>query len=487
VSGKTLKDFRAAHDPTFKVESPTVILERPIPDGTKRFIVTAAQNGTPVNEPFWGCLTSMAKRLHAEILVIPLRYKNPTSQWTGSQQNAEYWDPKVRPYLWNVRRALNRNVMVLGDIKIQPTASSPLTGADALSHASSGIIGHTKLQMRCVPTPSNRMAKILTTTGACTVANYTDSRSGRIGEFHHSLSAVLVELDGPRFYLRQVHFDTKTRSVTDLDVRYVPNGYGAAPRPLALFMGDTHVKFVDPLVERATFGEGGMVHTLRPQYLFWNDLLDSYSCNPHHQGDPFKAIAKRFFNADDVRAEVNQAIDFVRDRTPEDCTSVIVRSNHDDMLRRWMLRADWKEDPVNAEFYLETALAMARGTRLGPTGTEYPDPFTYWFRKAQIARTRVLDSDESMVLGGVEHGMHGDSGPNGSRGSIGNLRRIGVRSFIGHSHSPGINEGCYQVGTSTALTAEYTKGPGSWLNAHGITHADGKRQIVVMVDGKWRL
>ena len=50
--------------------------------------------------------------------------------------------------------------------------------------------------------------------------------------------------------------------------------------------------------------------------------------------------------------------------------------------------------------------------------------------------------------------MHGDKGPNGARGSIRNLRRIGIRSVIGHTHSPGIDEGCYQVGTSTRLRLE---------------------------------
>jgi hypothetical protein len=107
-------------------------------------------------------------------------------------------------------------------------------------------------------------------------------------------------------------------------------------------------------------------------------------------------------------------------------------------------------------------------------------------RDRKLARVRVLDEDESFRLGGVELGMHGDRGPNGSRGSIRNLRRIGVKSIIGHSHSPGIDEGCYQVGTSTRLRLEYNHGASSWLNCHCILHADGKRQLVVIVDGYWR-
>lgn len=486
-AGRSLAEFDAQHDPTHRVDNPAPVFERQLKPGTRRFIITAAQNATPVHRKFWAVLQRIAALRGAELLVIPLRYKNPTSQWTGSQENAEYWDAAVRPYLWNQRRALNANLTVMGDIKIQPTAVSPLTGADALSSASSGIIGHPKLQFKCVPTPSSRMAKILTTTGACTVENYTDSRAGRIGEFHHSLAAVMVELDGrKRFHLRQLHFDSKTSSVTDLQLRYTANGAGPAPRPWALVMGDTHVDFIDPAVNRVTFGMFGMVDTLRPRHLIWHDLLDSYSCNPHHFGNPFNAVAKRAKDADDVRAEVQRAIQFVADRTPADTMSVIVGSNHNDMLRRWIVKADWKLDPVNADFYLETALAMVRGTQLTARGTEYPDPFAFWFRQAKVPNTRVLDGDESLMLASVELGMHGDLGPNGARGSIRNLRRLGVKSVIGHSHTPGIDEGCYQVGTSTRLRLEYNHGASAWLNAHCLLNADGKRQLIVIVDGRWR-
>lgn len=483
--GKNLDQFREAFDPTFELNV-NVRYDRKLAKGTRCFIVTAAQNGTPVHEAWWATLKEIARHRKAELLVVPIRYKNPTSQWSGSADNAEWWDPVTRPYLWNVRHSLNPNLMVLGDFKIQPTASDPLTGAEALSLEQSGIIGHTKLHMRSIPTPANRMAKILTTTGACTVENYTDSRAGRIGEFHHSLSAVLVEVDGKRFHLRHLNFHPQDSSCIDLDTLYSPSGTSKAPRPLALVMGDTHVDSICPLVFEATFGKGGMIDALKPEHLVWHDLLDSYSCNPHHAGNPFNLVAKMKGNRASVKEEVDRAIEFVRTNTPQGVISVIVGSNHNDFLRRWIVRADWRSDPLNAEFYLETALAMVKGTSLTTKGTEYPDPFAYWMRKANIPNTRVLGEDELFSLHGIVLDMHGDRGPNGTRGSIRNLRRIGAKSIIGHSHSPGIDEGCYQLGTSTHLRLEYNHGASSWLNAHGLVHYNGKRQIVFIVDGEWR-
>ncbi len=485
VKPNNLERFRQAHDPTFLVAQPEVF-DRKLRKSCKNFLIVAAQNGTPVESDWWKVIGKIAEHRQAEILVLPVRYKNPTSQWSASQKGAEWWPEEVRDYLWSASIELNKKVTVLGDFKIQPTASDPLTGAEALSLASSGIIGHTKLQMKSVATPASRMAKILTTTGACTVGNYTDSRAGRIAAFHHSLSCVIVELEGrKRFRLRHIHFDKKTKSATDLNVRYTLKGATDAPRPLAIAMGDTHVRAIDPAVEKATFGPEGMIEVLNPEYVIFHDVLDSYLSSPHHLTDPFVgvAIAK---TGQTVESEVDEAIKFIADRTKGDRISVIVGSNHNDMLGRWLKRADWKLDPLNARFYLRTALRLASEAVLLRKGADYPDPFATLVRDRKLPNARVLDEDESFMLGGVELGMHGNRGPNGARGSARNLRRIGVKSIIGHSHSPAIDEGCYQTGTSTLLRLDYNKGPSSWLNCHCILHADGKRQLVFIVDGQWR-
>ena len=130
---------------------------------------------------------------------------------------------------------------------------------------------------------------------------------------------------------------------------------------------------------------------------------------------------------------------------------------------------------------------MVRGTRLTTRGTEYPDPFTYWLRKANLERVRALNLDESFVLGGVELGMHGHRGPNGARGNIHNIKRIGVKTITGHPHAPGEDEGCSQVGTSTYLRLEYNAGPSSWLQGHCVLNEDEKRQLIFIIDGEYRL
>ncbi len=482
----------------------------------KRFVITTAQNATPVHREFFASLQQYAKFNDAEFIVIPIRYKNATSHWSASQANAEHWlrdigqeeaeadlrkrgrniakvkfaemealiQEKVEKYLYNQRKQLNENLTLMADIKTQPTATKPLSAFDSMPSGKSAIIGHTKLQMKTVPTPQSRLPIILTTTGACTVKNYTDTKAGKLGEFHHTLGACAVDIVGKKFFMRQINA-TKNGEFIDLDNEYTPGGVYEAPPALALVFGDTHRKFIDKAVERATFEPGGMVDRLNPENLIFHDLHDGYARNPHHRANPFNEIAKRSQDMHLVEKEVIEDIEWLQQAVGLR-QGIVVSSNHDDFFARWILDTDWRRDPDNAAFYLETAKVMVDSTKMTPSGTSYVDPFIYWVNKLKgQSPIRCLERDESFNLNGIELSMHGDKGPNGVRGTRNNLRRVGVKSIIGHSHSPGIEEGCMQTGTSTPLKLEYNTGPSSWLQCHAVLYANGKRSLLPIIDGEW--
>ena len=454
--------------------------------GIKRFVITAAQNATPIHDAFFESLKQYCAFNEAELVVIPIRYKNPTSRWSNSQAGAEVWDDKLVPYLYNQRKKLNDNLVLLGDAKTVPTASQPLSRFEAVTHGESCIIGHTKLQLKTIPVPSGRYPKILTTTGAVTVKNYTDSKAGKIGEFHHTMGACAVDISGKKFHMRQINA-TSDGSFIDLTKEYTPTGVFEADPALALVFGDTHRVFIDKDVEEATYGPNGMVEQLDPEHLVFHDLHDGYARNPHHRFDPFTEIAKRQSNMHDVEKEVTEDVAWLATRVAGR-KGIVVPSNHDNFFARWIMDTDWRRDPDNAEFYLETAMEMVRSTKMTKSGTKRVDPFIYWVDRLKgNAPIQCLDRNESFTLAGIELSMHGDIGPNGVRGTRNNLKRIGVKSIIGHSHSPGIEEGCYQAGTSTPLKLEYNTGPSSWLNCHVVLYANGKRSLIPIIDGEWCL
>src|SRR6188768_118116 len=265
-------------------------------------LITWAQNATPAHKGFLASLGAYCRESGARLLVIPGRYKNATSRWTASQENEQWWDKALTPYLHNQRTKLNRNLVLLGDISTQPTASAPLSGFEGITHGESGILGHPKLQYVVVPTPHQRLPKILTTTGACTVANYTDSKAGKKGDFHHVIGAVVAELDARGlFHLRHLNANSQG-AFCDLDKAYYPDGTVKACGPYqGLVFGDAHPQFADPAVVAATFGAGGLVEKLNPKTLVFHDLLDSYAVNPHHFKNPFVAVAKRGSGLDNMK------------------------------------------------------------------------------------------------------------------------------------------------------------------------------------------
>ncbi|MDP3327200.1 hypothetical protein [Parvibaculum sp.] len=468
-------------------ETPAVEFKSQLPD-KKRFVITAAQNATPIFKPFLDALLRYCKVNDAALIVIPYRYKNPTSQWTANNEDHEWWDEAVVPYLYDGRFNLNDNLVVMADVKVQPTAVTPLSGLDSMTGHRSGIVGHPRLELKTVATPSHKLPKIMTTTGAVTKPNYTDSKAGKKGEFHHSYAAAVVEVKGKVFHLRQL-CACADGSFIDLDREYTKDAVRKAAPAEALVMGDIHVDFVDPAVVKATFGGSkSLFATLRPKRVILHDLIDFYSRNHHHAKNPFVNIAKRASSMDIVSAEIERACRFIDDNIPPATKVVLVPSNHVEALTRWISDADWRLDPTNAETYLETALAVVRSIKMTPNGSSMIDPFHYWARKLlkHPRRCIYLKRGNPYSVRGVEFSMHGDQGTNGTRGSRKSLSTIGVKSFIAHGHGPGITDGCWQVGTSTFLKLEYTGGPSNWLQTHGAQYANGKRSLFNIIGGEYR-
>lgn len=455
--------------------------------GVKRYVVTAAQNATPVNKPFFDSLLSYCKHSDAQLIVIPYRYKNPTSLWSKTAETDDWWAPELTPYLYDKRIALNKHLILLGDIKAQPTAVTPLTGFESITGPCSAILGHPKLELTTVPTPQAKLPKILTTTGAVTQRNYSPTKAGKKGEFHHTFGACVVEIDGSKFHLRQLNA-LKDGSFMDLRWEYSGDKVRDMKRVEALIMGDTHEEFVDPGVVAATFGDLGMVQALRPKHLVWHDIHDGYARNHHHKDNPFIEYAKHHSGLNNVEEALNRTFAFVDKHSPAWCENVFVASNHPDVLARWVREADPKKDPENCVFWARTFEAMMLGTKMGESGAQTIDPFVYWAKQRLKCadRTRFLGRDESFRVKDIELSYHGDQGANGARGSRKSFSRIGERTVIGHSHSPGITEGAYQVGTSSRLTLEYNRGPSSWLHTHCVIYANGKRSLINIIDGEWR-
>jgi hypothetical protein len=447
----------------------------------RRYVVTTAQNETPTHSQFFKTLLRYCSEHSAELIIIPVRYKNPTSVFDTA---TDAWAPELRPYLCDSRVQIHNHLFVMGDVKTIPTAMDPLSGYDELSGRYSAIYGHTSLMFKTVPVAIGEMPKIICTTGAVTVPNCTDSKQGKRGEFHHVLSAQVVELDGDIFHIRQL-VACKNGTFIDLDREYTPTGSHKAG-PCGLVLGDWHDFARCPSVEKATFTDKkSLVKLIKPEIIVWPDALDFYSRNHHHQKKPFINIAKHHAGVHNVEQEVARCFTRI-ERLTGNSLAVFPFSNHPAALTRWIEETDWREDPENARFYLKTALAMVESTVMKGHKTSTIDAFAYW-GNIYYPEAVYLGPNDPYEYHGIRVDMHGHIGLNGARGgSVKTFSRLGVRSVTQHGHGPGIFHGAYRVGTSSVYDQEYVAGPSSWLNTHCIIYANGKRSLINIIKGKFK-
>lgn len=448
-----------------------------------RFVITWAQNATPVDARFLKSIQTYCKTNKAQLLILTGRYKNPTSKW-NREDSEEWFDESVEPYLLNHELKLNKNLTVMGGTHVQPTAVDPLSGMKTMSGDLSCIFGHPQIAHETVATPQSKIAKVICTTGSITKKNYSDSKAGKKGAFHHESGAVIIELDGGKFHKREIIADGHGKFY-DLDKLYDGDKITASPALSGLVSGDFHGKFLDPLVQAAIWtGKGSICEQLKPKAQVFHDVLDGYFGSHWHDSDPFLKFRKHLNGDDDGRNELEDTL-----LKLDECLlcdkNYITKSNHDEHLDRWLKDTDWRKDPRNAKFYLSTALAW-----ITAISDKKPfDTLKYWAEQFGVAkRLTFLKRSQVVSIGGYIVSMHGDKGANGSRGSAKGFSGIGAKTIIGHSHSPARNKGCIQVGLSAIYGLEYAVGsPSSWMQTCAIIYPNGKATLINIIDGKWRL
>ena len=455
---------------------------------TDRFIITCAMNNVSLDGKVWESVLSYAEASDAVVLVVPSRYRNPTTPGESKKVDDNAWWPtEVVPYMTDEFVELHEHLWLMSHVRVQATAVHPLSGLEALSRGASAVFGHAQLAMRMVPTPQNRLPKVLYTTGSVSEPNYSDTRAGTRGDFHHGKGALVVERDGPRFHVRAVVADDKG-GFYDLDKYYSSKGVKDSPGVLALITGDEHAMFNDPKCRAATYtGSDSITATLKPKKIVRHDVFDAFTISHHKRKDPLVQYAKHKFGHTHVMDELELTVKFLEETTPKGATNLIVSSNHHDFLLRWLKEVHAPtEEPWNVDAWLELWGLITQTVEFKESGVTDVDPFALWTATRLTVPTEFLPVDSEADIVGILVGMHGHLGPNGARGSISQFSRIGAKTVVAHCHTPGIRHGCYQVGTSSRLRLDYNKGPSSWAHCHCAIHPNGKRQLIFVVDGHWR-
>jgi hypothetical protein len=467
--------------------------------GVLRFILTAAQDETPVDMAFFGNLLAYAADIGAEVKVAGFTYQKGV--FTDHATRTGVFASAVQPYLVHENEWCGP-LLFAAKMNILPTAVRPLSGLETYSRGRWAVFPHAKVQLVSVPSLPGRHPAMVMTTGAVTGPNYIDcKKAGLKAEFHHQIGAVIVEVDdADRVFCRQLGVG-QDGSFQDLDA-VVSNGIVTRGHRIEqMTAGDLHIEKGDPQVFRTAFGydlidqetvtSDSLVHTLRPRAIAWHDVLDFQARNHHRRQDPHFAYEMLITGRDLVESGVIAAARFLAAMTDlEDCEQVVAASNHHDALTRWLREADpVRHDPLNARYWCELQTAVYRSIER----RERMDPFQYAVAQhepGRMGRVTFVPRNGSYTVceehGGIEIGMHGDEGPNGARGSALALTKVATRMNIGHAHSAGILDGVYTAGLCGLMDQGYNQGPSSWSNTQVITYNNARRTLVTMIDGRWR-
>jgi hypothetical protein len=465
--------------------------------GVKRYILTSAQNNTPIYKDCWYNLLAMAEFYEARLMVARYTYdkssygekavKPGTSK--GSDYDRLWYDPNILPYVCDERVELAPGLVWCGELNILPTAVDPLSGLEAYTGRASGIFPHSKFAMTSVASGKHEATKLNFTTGTVTLRNYIQKKAGLKAEGEHGYGALLVEVtpDGA-WYVRQLQA-ASDGAIRDLDLLARAGEVTDGHRVEAITWGDVHARMIDPTVKALSWGPGGMLDVLRPKTQFIHDVLDFRARNHHEVKNPHSMFARHRAGQESVEHEVREVAEFLGWVGRDWCETVVVDSNHDRAMERWLAEGDFKRDPVNALYYLEASLALYRAI----ASRDEDFHLLEWAIKREGTQEGIsfLREDESYVIcreqsGGIECGMHGHLGPGGKPGNIRAFARMGRRTNTGHGHWAGIYHGSWQAGTSSLLDLGYNRGPSNWSHSHIITYPEATRSIVTMWNGRWR-
>ena len=495
IPRSTLQDWlNNANRIIYSEQAPKSAISHAVPKrGIKRFILSAAQDETAVHEGFLANLEAYAAHMNAKIVIAGFTYNKP--RHFERTKERQWFAPEVEPYLCNRQIEIGDNLLFCGEMNTLPTATTPLTGFETYTRDKWGVFPHPKVQLLSVATLKGTPAKQLMTTGAVTKPNYLQARAGIRAHFHHVLGAVIVEVDADGDHFCRHLIADDDGSFYDL-TRHVANGEVTdGHRVEAITWGDIHHEQIDPVVREVSWGlsekdwcikQGNIIDTLRPKTQFLHDLIDFFGRNHHSIHDPNFMFARFWNMQESIKNDIENVAEFLVNVQRDWCKTVVVRSNHDLAIERWCQEADWKTDPINAEFYLEAQLERLRAIKQGRKSNllEWAIRQVQWGR---VANVKFLAEDESYLICGnqIEAGLHGHNGANGSRGSLAQYTKAGPKTNTGHSHTPGIRDGAYSSGTSSKLDLDYTKGMSSWAHAHLVTYQNGKRTILNLVNGKY--
>lgn len=436
---------------------------------SKYYIVTWQQNETPIHINLWNNILKYAEFLDAEISVILGRYKNPTSIF---KKTDDKWDRSTEDYWDTKKHDIHKHLTILSDVKITPTRKYPLSSMEGLTRDTSFVVGHPKMHLKTCAVLKGHPEKIMLTTGAISLPNYTDSNQGYVSNHNHKFGFVIIEIkDDEVFYIRQVEADSDGNFIDlihDVKNQVVSRNIDFK----GLICGDSHHWSINKEIDKKN---DEICEKLNIDKVVLHDVIDGESCNNHIIKNPIEQYKRMVKGQNLIEKELEDLAGWLGKKL--DYNIVIPHANHNDRLDR-ILQEDWRKDIVNSMFYLKyTQAVLEEKANKGV--------LAYFLEERFGDKITTLKHNDSYIIGKYECSQHGHLGSNGARGSMVGFRNLNIPIITAHTHSTYRADDFICVGANCDLDAPYLKGASSWNSSSCLISKNGIGQIIIYIRGEF--
>lgn len=500
-------------------------IKRPLPPKgeCKYYLITAAQNNTKINSDFFKNLLAVKEHFNAELLVSRLVY-NKNGLNTAREKDSVVDENDNQPryasclnaYLNDDYLELSNDLCWLGYTNRQITASSPLASSHHRGWDKSFIIPHPKRALESFPISYqgslNNNKKIGYTTGVCTTKNYIECEAGHKAEMYHTYGACLVKVldDGSSFVYQIVGSNDGNYSIAIFDLLFIGGKKLENQSIEAVIFGDTHHgKLHGTKVFDDFFGKNNMFKGIHFKKIVLHDTLDFESKSYHIEKDYLKRFVQHHKKQDNVFDELKITVDILNDIKDLGDEVIVVESNHDLHLNKF-LNGGWKLDDHTNKLlclylnYIQYAKAIVDNDIrdsfvdrciykpfidiINDLKTFDGDIYEFVCRKIIGLKDNIKfnDSTTDLFIKNILCGLHGDKGVNGSKGGN-SLKRLSQETLIGHGHGSFTRDFLHSVGfIGVKEKFGYASSANTWTVSFAFINSNGTITHYFYQNGNFR-
>lgn len=454
------------HDLTkeYSVEEKLSVLDK----SKKRYIISSIVAGAKNNEQFLNAMLRYCMKNNAQLLLVPL--KGILKSACFSEEVKENWGK------YFIKEADFNSNLKLSNLFANANTNNPLYRIKEFAHkGKSLIIGHCKQRMEVIPTIKTGKVHIAYTTGTVSETEYKENLSSFLNSELKKIGALVVEVvDDKLFHIRNVEWIKD--SFVDLDKRYYYDKVENV-KAEAIVAGDLHISGDEDKVALQALKE--QIKTVKANKMFIHDLASHNSIN-HHENENLFLSSKNIVTLEQEHKYIaNWLNEWSKDI--KNVEFFVVASNHNDWLYQYLSnRKTWIYDKINTIYANSLCSVIFEGK----------DPFEFAIKNLlnPSIKIKFLKRTDSIKIAGYELSMHGDKCGVSKFTSLQALKNGVGKLICGHSHSPKILDGVYQVGTNTKIPLPYAYGTvNNWIHANCVVYETGQVQMLMSFDGKWKL